>query len=97
MSTIERRLAPYADRETLLYGAAQLNAEVLLVLAYLALVGPQVTRPLFYVYPFVWINAAVYALWRVDLPSVPSARKLASGAVALWYLGVLAYVGGLFG
>ena len=97
MSTIERRLAPYADRETLVYGAALLNAELLLVLAYLALVGPQVTRPLFYLYPFVWINAAVYALWRVDRPTAPAGRKVAAGAVALAYLGVLAYVGGLFG
>ncbi|MEF8841017.1 MAG: hypothetical protein V5A62_05265 [Haloarculaceae archaeon] len=97
MSTIERRLAPYAERETLVYGAAVLNAEVLLVLAYVALVGPQVTRPLFYVYPFVWINAALYALWRTDLPAAPTRRRLAAGAVALAYLGVLSYVGGLFG
>ena len=97
MSTIERRLAPYVGRETLLYGAALVNAELLLVLAYLAVVGPQVTRPLFYVYPFVWINAAVYALWRADLPAAPFGRRLAAGAVALAYLGVLSYVGGLFG
>ncbi len=97
MSTIERRLAPYAERETLLYGAALLNAEILLVLGYLAVVGPQVTRPLFYVYPFVWINAAVYAVWRTDLPTAPSRRRLAAGAVALAYLAVLSYVGGLFG
>ena len=36
MSTIERRLAPYVGRETLIYGAALLNAELLLVLGYLA-------------------------------------------------------------
>ena len=97
MSTIQRRLAPYADRETLVYGAALVNAELLLVLAYLAVVGPQITRPLFYVYPFVWINAAVYALWRAELPSAPPGRKVAASAVALAYLGVLSYVGGLFG
>jgi hypothetical protein len=97
MSTIERRLAPYADRETLVYGATLLNAEILLVLAYLALVGPQVTRPLFYVYPFVWINAAVYALWRVDRPTATTRRKLVVGTVALAYFGLLSYVGGLFG
>ena len=97
MSTVERRLAPYVGRETLVYGAALLNAELLLVLAYLAVVGPQVTRPLFYVYPFVWINAAVYALWRADLPAAPAGRRLVAGAVALAYLGVLSYVGGLLG
>lgn len=97
MSTIERRLAPYVGRETLVYGAALVNAELLLVLAYIAVVGPQVTRPLFYVYPFVWINAAVYALWRAELPSAPLRRRLAAGAVALAYLGVLSYAGGLFG
>ncbi|MEF8791285.1 MAG: hypothetical protein V5A61_14265 [Haloarculaceae archaeon] len=97
MSTIERRLAPYVGRETLIYGAALLNAELLLVLGYLAVVGPEVTRPLFYLYPFVWINAAAYALWRTELPSAPVRRKLAAGAVALLYLGVLSYVGGLFG
>lgn len=97
MSTIERRLEPYVGRETLVYGAALVNAELLLVLAYIAVVGPQVTRPLFYVYPFVWINAAVYALWRAELPSAPLRRRLAAGAVALAYLGVLSYAGGLFG
>lgn len=97
MSTIERRLAPYVERETLVYGAALVNAELLLVLVYLAVVDPQVTRPLFYVYPFVWLNVAAYALWRTTLPSAPVSRRLAAGTVALAYLAVLSYVGGLVG
>jgi len=97
MSTIERRLGPYLEREAVVYGAAVVNAEVLLVLAYLAVFEPAVTRPLFYVYPFVWINAAVYGLWRTELPSAPTRRRMAAVAVAVAYLGVLSYVGGLFG
>jgi hypothetical protein len=97
MSTIERRLAPYVERDTLVYGAVLLNTELLLVLAYLAVVGPQVTRPLFYVYPFVWLNVAAYALWRTGPPTAALQRRLAAGAVAIAYLAVLSYVGGLFG
>jgi hypothetical protein len=97
MSTIDARRSLPFDRETLVYGAALLNLELLLVLSYLFLVGPQVTRPLFYVYPFVWINAGLYALWRVDTPAAAGPRRWAAGALGLGYFLLLGYVGGLYG
>jgi hypothetical protein len=98
MSTIQRRLdgLPVA-RETLLYGAALVNLELLLVLAYLALVQPTVTRPLFYVYPFVWINVALWAVWRTTRPVADGLRLWVARALAAGYLLLLGYVGGLYG
>jgi hypothetical protein len=98
VSTTEGRLARFGvDRETLVYGAALLNLELLLVLGYLLVVDPGVTRPSFYVYPFVWINLAVYAFWRVERPSAAGIRLWTARAVAVAYLLVLGYAGGLYG
>jgi hypothetical protein len=98
MSTIEGRLSRFGfDREALVYAAAVLNLEVLLVLGYLLVVGPQVTRPSFYVYPFVWINIALYAFWRVERPDATGLRDWAARALGLGYFLLLGYVGGLYG
>lgn len=98
MSTIQRRLdgLPVA-RETLLYGAALVNLEILVVLAYLAVVQPTVTRPLFYVYPFVWLNTAAWAVWKTRLPDASGLRLWAARTLAAGYFLLLGYVGGLYG
>lgn len=98
MSTIQRRLdgLPVA-RETLLYGAALVNLEILVVLAYLAVVQPTITRPLFYVYPFVWLNVAAWAVWKTRLPDASGLRLWAARTLAAGYFLLLGYVGGLYG
>ncbi|WP_254537357.1 DUF7546 family protein [Halomarina litorea] len=95
MSTITtHRIRP--SREGLLAWAVLLNTELLLVVAYLAWTGVVPTRPVYYVYPFVWINAALWALWAVDRPSGTTRRKVLAGLVGAGYFLVLAYFGGLF-
>jgi hypothetical protein len=85
------------DRETLVYAAVLLNTELLLVLLYVLFVGPRITHPLFYVYPFVWINAAVAGVWWVGRPTAPRREKLVAGAIAVGYFLLVGYAGGLYG
>lgn len=95
MSTAFARYRP--DRELLLVWAAVINAELLAVAVYLLWTGATPTRPLFYVYPFVWINAALWALWTVDVPAVDDRRRGALAAAAgVGYFLVLGYFGGLY-
>ena len=104
MRTGHSRLAALRPaRETLLWAAVVVNTELLLVLAYLVLASPRFgdrspwTVAAFYVYPFVWINAALVGVVRVRVPTAPARRRLVAGAVAGGYLLVLAYAGGVFG
>lgn len=88
------RLRP--SREGLLAWAALLNAELLLIAVYLLWTGVVPTRPLYYLYPFVWINAALWALWTVERPTGTDRRRALAAALAAGYFVVLAYFGGLF-
>ncbi|MFB6297308.1 MAG: hypothetical protein ABEH56_02175 [Salinirussus sp.] len=86
------------DRRTLLVGAAVLNAEFILVAAYLLATGVVVRRPLLYAVPFVWINLGAWAVVRTDPGSGAGVRKrLTAGVLAGGYFLVLAYFGGLIG
>lgn len=92
------RLARFRpERSTLLWGAVILNAELLAVLLYVA--QPSVTPTAFqyYVYPFVWINVGLWALWRTRPRAADRRRKLLVGGLAVAYFAVLAYAGGLVG
>lgn len=89
-----RRVRP--GREALLRWAVVLNTELLLVLLYLAVSGQSATDPLFYAWPFVWLNAAVWAVGRVELPEAGARASLLAGAVGAVYLLVLGYFGGLY-
>lgn len=96
-ATVADRLRPGRDR--LLVWAAIVNAELLAVGAYLLATSVIPTQPLFYVYPFVWINAALWALWSVGAPSTgtKNRRRVAlAAAVGAGYFLVLGYFGGLY-
>ncbi|MFC7155403.1 hypothetical protein ACFQPA_08040 [Halomarina halobia] len=84
------------SRETLLGLAVLVNTELLLVVGYVLWTGVTPSRPLFYIYPFVWINAGLWGLWRATVPAAPTRRRLVAGAVALGYLLLLGYFGGLY-
>lgn len=84
------------DRSNFLLGAIVLNTELLLVLIYLVTSGVGVTDPLFYVWPFVWLNAAMWAVWTVDRPDAGPRASVFAGVLAGVYLLVLGYFGGLF-
>ena len=94
------RLRP--RRETLLWGAILVNTELLLLLVF-ALTWDGQLLSVFavrrWVYPFVWINVGLWAVvrtWPVDAAVSPRNRRLVA-LLAVAYLGVLAYAGGLVG
>ena len=87
-------------RETLLWGALLVNTELILLLAYAALGSSDLVSPRglrLWVYPFVWINASVWAVARTTVASTSTRNRALAGALAVGYFGVLAYTGGLVG
>jgi hypothetical protein len=49
------------------------------------------------IYPLVWINVGLWALWRTVPASTTSRRRVLAGSLAAGYFLILAYVGGLIG
>nr|WP_208288556.1 ABC transporter ATP-binding protein [Halobacterium sp. R2-5] len=80
----------------MLYAALILNGELAVVLLYFAVASSVATDPVVLAYPFVWINASIWAAWRVDLPDAPPRQRLLALGVALAYFLVLGGVGGLY-
>ena len=75
--------------------ALVLACEALVLLAYFGLTPNSVTQPRYALYPFVWMNAALYAVWRVAPADPPEwARRLADFAGVGYFL-LLAFLGGL--
>jgi hypothetical protein len=76
--------------------AAVVLAELALVAGYLGLTGASASSVRYLLYPFVWIDLALWAVFTVDAPSTASrlARRAALG-VAGAYLLVLAVAGGV--
>jgi hypothetical protein len=68
-----------------------------LVVSYVLTTDAIITDPLFLVYPFVWIDASVWALLRTDRPTGSTRARLIAGVIAVGYFLVLGYFGGLFG
>jgi hypothetical protein len=62
-------------------------AEIAVVTAYLASTSTvTVMQPRYVVYPFVWINAGVWAMVRTETPSVGSRQRTVAAALAGGYL-----------
>lgn len=85
-----------ATRPGVLALVAVVLAEAALLAGYLGLTGASATNLRYLLYPFVWIDVALWAVFAVDAPSPSSAiaRRVAlsvSGA----YLAVLAFAGGV--
>lgn len=104
MRTLEAHLTDRRPSwETLLWAAVVLNAELLVVLAYLALVRPSFgdlsprTVAAFYLYPWIWLNVALVAVVWVRVPDATTRRQFVAAAIAAGYFLVLAYAGGLVG
>lgn len=95
MATVTRRL-PSPETGTLLAWVAILNAEVLLTLVYVVLSSGTPTNPLTYVYPWVWLNVAGWAVVRArPTPTTRRVRWLAA-AVGVAYFLAVGYAGGLY-
>ena len=84
------------ERSTLLYAALLVNGELALVLFYFAVASSVLTDLVFLAYPFVWINAAIWSVSKVDLPDASRTHRLAAYGVGVAYFLLLAGVGGLF-
>lgn len=83
-------------RQQLTVWAVILNAEVILMVWYYALMPAVPTNLLQLAYPWIWINASIWAVSRVRLsPSGDRDRLLALG-VGVGYFLVLGYFGGLY-
>ncbi|RRJ32030.1 DUF7546 family protein [Halocatena pleomorpha] len=85
------------DIETVLWWSIVINVEILLLGGYLLLAPVTPTDILTYIYPFVWINIAIWALGRTAVPSVSRSKRYGGGLIALGYLFVLGLFGGLYG
>jgi len=67
--------------------------QLLLVVSYAVIADAQLG--LFHLYPFVWINLAVWAVWRTTPPRASRRTKTIAGILSGAYFLVLAYFGGL--
>lgn len=74
---------------------AVLSTEALLVVGYVLVADVRIEDPTVLVYPFVWINAAVWAVLRTAPASTCARRRAVAMTVAGGYFVVLAVFGGL--
>lgn len=92
-NTIRSRL-PIDAVDVLIWGSL-LTAELLLLMGYQLATRSTVTEPRYVVYPFVWINLGLFAMYRTRV-RLPSRRSdLVALALASVYLFVLFSLGGL--
>lgn len=76
--------------------AATLFAELALVAGYAGVSGGEIDGIRYLLYPFVWINVGVWAVFRVDPPSASRLAKVIAGVAAVVYFFVLGTAGGMF-
>lgn len=90
------RVTSFLSRPRVTVGAAILNVEVILLVWYYALMPAVPTDLLILAYPFIWINASIWAISRVRFsPTSTRIRYLALG-IGVGYFLVLGNFGGLY-
>jgi len=90
------RSAPPGLSVRLLMGIVLVLEGVLLSTYFLA-TPAEVTQPRFVLYPFVWINVGLWAVFRIRVPTAPRRQRLIAAAVAGGYFLLLANWAGLVG
>ena len=95
MRTLDIRRMRLPRARTLGIVAAILWIETLIVGWYVLYEPVRITDPLVLVYPLVWIDASLLALWVTDAPSASRRYRWLGGVIGVGYFLVLAYVGGL--
>jgi hypothetical protein len=71
--------------------------EAVLVVGYFLATPARVNTPRYVIYPFVWINAVVWAAAKTEIPRASRRAHLVAGGVAVAYFLLLANWAGLFG
>jgi hypothetical protein len=95
MSTPTVSRARLPSTRSLGLAAAILWLETVVVGWYVLYEPVRITDPMVLVYPLVWINASLLALWVTDTPDATRRYRWLGGALGVGYFLVLAYVGGL--
>jgi hypothetical protein len=89
-----RRLV-FADLAAIRWWCLVVAAEIAVATIYIDLAGMAITEPRYVVYPFVWINVGVWAVLRTQTPRVDRRQWGIATAVAVGYLLVLLWAGGV--
>jgi len=95
MSTLEIPRPRLPSARSLGLAAAVLWLETVVVGWYVLYEPVRITDPMVLVYPLVWIDVSLFALWVTDSPDVPRRYRLLGGVLGVGYFLSLAYVGGL--
>lgn len=95
LSSIVDRL--WSHRRTIIGALLLVNAEFIAVALYILTAPVTITGLAFLIYPFIWINVALWAVWRVSVPRTNRRRRLVAGLIGVGYFLVLGYLGGLYG
>lgn len=85
------------DRDTLLVIGLLVNTQIAITLGYLALSDVIVTEPRYLIYPWLWIDATVLAVWKTDLDPAATATHRIGVAIAGGYFLLLAVASGVVG
>ncbi|MFB6309217.1 MAG: hypothetical protein ABEH35_07805 [Haloarculaceae archaeon] len=91
------RFASLTERRDVRILVAVAAVELLLVSAYFLLTSATATRIRYVLYPFVWINAGLWAVLQVEVPRATAPQRLGAAVVAAVYFFVLAWLAGLVG
>jgi hypothetical protein len=75
--------------------AAIVSLEVIVVVVWFAVADWSVLRPAAVAHPLVWINVAVFGLLVVDTPTGTARFRALAAAVAIGYLILIAWIGGV--
>ncbi|MFB6268683.1 MAG: hypothetical protein ABEH83_01980 [Halobacterium sp.] len=90
-----RAVAGRVDRSAVALLAAAVLAELALVAGYLGATAAEATSVRYLLYPFVWLNVAVAAVFATRPPAASRRLQVAVGVAAAAYFLVLAYFGGV--
>ena len=96
MTSTVRRLFGGTSRQSLTVWAAIANAEVILLVWYYSIMPATPTNILQLAYPWLWINASIWAVSRVSLTPTTDRKRWLALAVGAGYLLLLGYFGGLY-
>lgn len=96
MTSTVRRLFGGTTRQSLTVWAAIANAEVILLVWYYSIMPATPTNLLQLAYPWLWINASIWAVSHVSLTPTSTRKRWLAIVVAVGYFLLLGYFGGLY-